>query len=178
MRGLFPGPPPTAVLVRGVFRHKTESSLRVLTTRPYALTSWLRVTNSDVTDHSRRRRGPAVAGAHAVGLGGHPRHVPHVDAGRREDPLGVGADGQPLVAGAALRVGARTDDVAHARGHDRSRDRVRPHRPCARRAHVRRPEPSGDPRAAFSRQLLRGHDGRARRTGRAGDDLSPAGGGG
>ena len=44
-----------------------------------------------------------------------PRHLSHVDAGRRQDPPGAGADGQSLVAGHALRVGARPDDLAHAR---------------------------------------------------------------
>ena len=75
-----------------------------------------------------------------------------------------------------LYVSARglTTSLMHA-GSTGSRDRVRPRRPRARHAHVGRPAPSRDARAALGCQLLRGHDGRARRAGRASEDLSAAG---
>ena len=100
-----------------------------------------------------------LARAHAVCLGGHPRHAAHVDADRREGPARVGADGEPLVAGHALRVGARAHDLADARGRERDRDRVRLRRPRPRPAHDRRPTPPGGARAALGRELLRGDDG-------------------
>ena len=52
-----------------------------------------------------------MAGAAGGGLGTDPRHASHVDADRRQDPARAGADGQPLVAGDALRDPPRPDDV-------------------------------------------------------------------
>ena len=66
----------------------------------------------------RQRRRPTInasAGSDLVGVGGHPRHGAHVDPDRRQGPPRAQSDDQPLVAGPALRVGARTDDLADAR---------------------------------------------------------------
>ena len=56
-------------------------------------------------------RVPRVAAAAGGGLDGHARHAAPVDPGRRQDPAGPGADGQPLVAGDAVRHAAGADHV-------------------------------------------------------------------
>ena len=100
-------------------------------------------------------------------MGRDTRHAAHVDADRRQGAPGARADGQPLVAGAALRVGAGSHHLAHARRRPRARARVRLSRPHLARAHVRRRRTRGRARAAHRRELLRGDHGRARCSRRA-----------
>ena len=59
----------------------------------------------------------------------HARHASHVDADRRQDTARACPNGEPLVAGAALRLCARAHDVVDAVRHARLLGGVRFHRP-------------------------------------------------
>ena len=96
--------------------------------------------------------------------------APPLDADRRQGPPRARAHGQPLVAGAAIRVGAGADHVAHARRRPRSRDGVRLHRPPARDPHRRRRDQERAARTRIGRRLLRRDHGGSRRPWRPGRD--------
>ena len=98
------------------------------------------------------------------GVEGHVRDAAHVDAGRGQDPYGRDALGQPFLARDALRDGARPHDVADSARRADLPDRLRLHRPPARRS--RRATAPCAPlplAAALGRRLLPRGDGRAAR---------------
>lgn len=63
-----------------------------------------------------------MARTHAVEVGGHARHVAHVDSGRRQGANGSQSDDQPLVVDPALRFGPRADHFNHAYRWSRARN--------------------------------------------------------
>ena len=69
---------------------------------------------SDAPSRRPDRDRDALAGAARGRLDRDARDAAPLDADRRQDPPGAGADGQPLVAGDAVRDAARADDVGDA----------------------------------------------------------------
>ena len=96
-------------------------------------------------------------------MAGHARHAPHVDADRREGAPRAGPPRQPLVAGPALPLGARTDDLADSVRRRRVRARVRLRRAPTRSPRRGRRAGKPDARAAHGRRLLQRDDGRVTR---------------
>jgi len=75
-----------------------------------------RASNGDLRRSCRPGPGTSVARAHPFAVGRHPGHAPALVPGRGRGAPGIGADAQPLVAGHAVRIGPRPDDLAYAYG--------------------------------------------------------------
>src|SRR6185503_20012897 len=89
-------------------------------------------------------------------LARHARDAAPDDADRRQGPPGLDAVAEPFLARAALRLGARADDLADPRPRPHLPDRLRLHRPRALDPHQRRALSPGAAAADAGGGVLRG----------------------